>query len=260
MSYHNIKIEIENRVGIIYINRPKKLNALNLAVFAELERALSEMREDENIKGLFITGAGDKAFVAGADIFEIQNLDLHSGIEFSKLGQKVFNMIENLGKPVIALVNGFALGGGCELALSCHIRIASENAKFGQPEVNLGLIPGYGGTQRLPRLAGRGKALEMLLTGDMIDADEALRIGLVNRVVSEDSLWKEGWKMMDKILSKAPLAVKAVLESVHHGFNTTLEEGLFVEANHFGMCCASEDMKEGTTAFLDKRKATFHGK
>ncbi len=260
MSYHNIKVEIENHIAIFYINRPKKLNALNLAVFAELERALSEIKEDENVFGLFITGAGDKAFVAGADIFEIQNLDLHSGIEFSKLGQKVFQMIENLEIPVIALVNGFALGGGCELALACHIRIAAEDAKFGQPEVNLGLIPGYGGTQRLPRLAGRGKALEMLLTGDLIEANEARQIGLVNRVVPKDDLWKSGWEMMEKILSKGPLAVKAVLEVVHHGFNTTLEEGLFMEANHFGMCCASKDMKEGTTAFLDKRKAKFQGK
>jgi enoyl-CoA hydratase len=260
MTYHNIKIEIENSVAIIRINRPKKMNALNLAVFTELERALITIREDENIRGLFISGMGDKAFIAGADIFEIQNLDLHSGIEFSRLGQKVFNMIEKLGKPVVALVNGFALGGGCELALACHIRIAAENAKFGQPEVNLGLIPGYGGTQRLPRLAGRAKALEMLLTGDIIDAQEALRIGLANRVVDKSDLWKEGWLMMEKILSKGPLAVRAILETVHHGFNTTLEEGLFVESNHFGMCCASEDSKEGTTAFLDKRIAKFKGK
>jgi enoyl-CoA hydratase len=205
-------------------------------------------------------GSGEKAFVAGADIKEIKNLSQEAGTHFSETGQAVFNKIEKCLKPVIALVNGFALGGGCELAMACHIRIASEKARFGQPEVNLGLIPGYGGTQRLPRLVGRGLALELLMSGDMISADRAYEIGLVNRVVPEKDLQVEGLQLMKTIISKGLKAVEFMLEVVHKGLNLQLEQGIELEAKYFGKACATDDMKEGTSAFFEKRKPDFKGK
>ena len=260
MSFQNILLEKNPPTATVTINRPDKLNALNTATFLELEQAFNEIHSDDAIRGVLVKGAGTKAFVAGADISEIRNLSLQAGINFSRLGQRVFQMIETLNKPVIALINGFALGGGCEFTMACHLRIATPQSKFGQPEVNLGLIPGYGGTQRLPRLIGRGLALELLLTGDMIDAQRAYEIGLVNRVVEADQLEATGEKILGKILAKGPLAVKHMLEVVHRGLNGTLEEGIALESDYFGITCATEDMKEGTSAFLEKRKPEFKGK
>jgi enoyl-CoA hydratase len=260
MSYNNITFGIANEIALVSIDRPERLNALNLETFAELDRVFDEIIAAPEIRGVLVTGNGEKAFVAGADITEIRDLGLSDGIAFSRTGQKVFNKIEACEKPVIALVNGFALGGGCELALACHLRIASEKAKFGQPEVNLGLVPGYGGTQRLPRLVGRGRALELLLTGDTVSAEEALQMGLVNRVVKADELMDAGKELMKVILSKGPVAVSYMLQAVHQGLNTTLEEGIRLEANYFGMACSTEDVKEGTTAFLEKRRPHFKGR
>ena len=260
MPFVNILLEKKPPVATVTVNRPNKLNALNTATFLELEQAFTDIRDDTSIRGVLVKGAGEKAFVAGADISEIQNLGLRDGIEFSRLGQRVFRLIETLNKPVIALINGFALGGGCEFTMACHIRLATPQSKFGQPEVNLGLIPGYGGTQRLPRLIGRGLALELLLTGDMIDAERAYSIGLVNRIVEAGELEEAGQKLLVKILSKGPLAVKNMLEVVQRGLEGTLEEGIALESDYFGITCASEDMKEGTSAFLEKRKAEFKGR
>lgn len=260
MSYDNILFEKKKNYAIVTVNRPEKLNALNTATFADLYEAFSVISTDDDIKGVLVRGAGDKAFVAGADISEIQSLSLESGVEFSKIGQRVFNLVENLTKPVIALIDGFALGGGCEFTLACHLRLATENAKFGQPEVNLGLIPGYGGSQRLPRLIGRGRALQLLLTGDIISAQEAHQMGLVNQIVADDKLMETGEKLLMKILSKGTLAVNYVLQSVNRGLNMTLPEGLALESDFFGRACASDDMKEGTSAFLEKRKPNFKGK
>ena len=260
MPFQNIIVEKNPPVAAVTINRPDKLNALNTATFLELEKAFEDIREDPAIRGVLVKGAGDKAFVAGADISEIRNLGLREGTEFSRLGQRVFHLIETLNKPVIALINGFALGGGCEFTMACHLRLATPQSKFGQPEVNLGLIPGYGGTQRLPRLVGRGRALELLLTGDMIDAQRAYEIGLLNRIVEAEQLEETGKKLLNKILAKGPLAVKNVLEVVHRGLNGTLEEGVALESDYFGMTCATDDMKEGTGAFLEKRKPEFKGK
>jgi len=259
MSYKNIAFEVENEIGLVTINRPERLNALNLETFAEIDDVFDEVSALSEVKGVLVTGSGEKAFVAGADITEIKDLSLTGGIAFSRTGQKVFNKIEACEKPVIALVNGFALGGGCELAMACHLRIASEKAKFGQPEVNLGLVPGYGGTQRLPRLVGRGRALDLLLTGRTISAEEALSMGLVNRVVEDETLMDAGRELMKMILSKGPVAVRYMLQVVHQGLNSTLEDGIRLEANYFGMACSTEDMKEGTTAFLEKRRPQFKG-
>ncbi len=260
MQYQNLLVEKENNLISITINRPEKLNALNRRTIEELDFVFTDIESDEVIKGVLLTGSGDKAFVAGADISEIQALDLRSGKSFAQFGQSVFSRIENCSKPVLALVNGFALGGGCELAMACHLRIASETAKFGQPEVNLGLIPGYGGTQRMFRLIGKGRALELLLTGNMIDARRAYETGLVNQVVEPEALREAGMKLMQTILTKAPLATAYVLETVNRGLDLNLDQGLAVEADYFGKSCASDDMKEGTTAFLEKRKAIFRGK
>ncbi len=260
MNYQNILVQQNERILTITINRPDKLNALNRKTVEELGTTFSTLDKDDSISGVLITGAGNKAFVAGADISEIQALDMASGQEFARFGQKVFSQIENCTKPVIALVNGFALGGGCELAMACHIRIASENAKFGQPEVNLGLIPGYGGTQRLSRLVGKGRALELLLTGNMVDAARAFEIGLVNSIVSESDLIETGLKLLSTILKKAPLATRYVLETVQRGMELPLDQAIELEAEFFGKSCASEDMKEGTSAFLEKRKPDFQGK
>ncbi len=259
MNYKNLLIEKEYPLLLITLNRPDKLNALNRRTLEELDAVFSEIEQDNQIKGILLSGAGDKAFAAGADIGEIQNLDLAEGKEFARFGQRIFTRIENCKKPVIALVNGFALGGGCELAMSCHIRLASENAKFGQPEVNLGVIPGYGGTQRMARLIGKGRALELLLTGTMITAERAYETGLVNQVFPAAELEAAGRKMLSTIFNKAPLAISYVLETVNRGLNLSLEEGIRLEADYFGQSCASEDMKEGTGAFLEKRKPEFKG-
>lgn len=260
MNYQNILVQQSDRILTITINRPDKLNALNRKTIEELGSAFSALEKDDSIGGVLITGAGEKAFVAGADISEIQALDLASGQEFARFGQQVFAQIENCRKPVIALINGFALGGGCELAMACHMRIAAESAKFGQPEVNLGLIPGYGGTQRLARLVGKGRALELLLSAKMIDATRAYEIGLVNSVVAESELSDAGFKLLSTILKKAPLATRYILETVQRGMEMPLNKAIELEAEFFAKSCASEDMKKGTNAFLEKRKPAFLGK
>lgn len=257
MNFENITFEIKYRTGIVTINRPDKLNALNHKTIEEIGTIFHSIKDDNNISVMIITGAGEKAFVAGADISELSKIDSVNGEEFSLKGQEVFNLIENLGKPVIAAVNGFALGGGCELALACHIRIASVNAKFSQPEVNLGIIPGYGGTQRLTRLINSGRAAEMILTGDMIDAQEALRIGLVNKVYAADELMHKALDMAEKISSKGQEAVRASLKAIVAAGETHRTGGLKTEAELFGLCCGTDDFKEGTKAFLEKRKPEF---
>ncbi len=257
MAYETLLFETKNRIGWITINRPDKLNALNAKAKAELKTLLESVRSDKAVDVLIMTGAGEKSFVAGTDIKELTELDEVAGKAFARGGQSVFDMIENLGKPVIAAVNGYALGGGCELALACHIRIASDKARFGQPEVNLGIIPGYGGTQRLSRLVGKGRAAEMILTGEPIDAAEAHRIGLVNKVVPAGELLTSAEAMAATIISKGQLAVHFALRAVLASDETTLGEGLAVEADLFGQCCGTKDFKEGTTAFLEKRKPNF---
>lgn len=259
MNDTNLLVKKEQPLLIITLNRPDKLNALNRRTLEELDFAFSEIEKDEQIKGVLLTGSGSKAFAAGADIAEIRTLDLSTGKEFARFGQRVFARIENCTKPVIALVNGFALGGGCELAMACHMRIAADTAKFGQPEVNLGLIPGYGGTQRMARLIGKGRALELLLTGNIISAQRAYEMGLVNQLCPAEELENAGRKLLQTVFSKAPLAVSYVLESVNRGLNVSLEEGIRLEADYFGKSCASADMKEGTGAFLEKRKPDFKG-
>jgi len=260
MGYQTLLVEKRNRIAFVTINRPDKLNALNAQAKTELKAAFEGIRDDSEVDAVVLTGAGEKGFVAGTDIKELTQLDEQSGKSFSEEGQAVLNLIENLGKPVIAAVNGYALGGGTELALACHIRIASENAKFGQPEVNLGIIPGYGGTQRLARLVGKGRALEMILSGDQIDAQEALRIGLVNKVVPLADLLKTAEALATKIISKGQIAVKLALQSVNATHELSLAAGQSLEAELFGRCCKSEDFKEGITAFLEKRKAVFKNK
>ena len=257
MNFNGISFEIKYKTGIVKINRPDKLNALNQEILDELKVIFNSIKTDENIDVMIITGAGDKAFVAGADISELNKLDANNGKEFALKGQEVFSLIENLGKPVIAAVNGFALGGGCELALACHIRFASVNAKFSQPEVSLGIIPGYGGTQRLARLVNSGRAAEMILTGDMIDAQEAYRIGLVNKVYSSDELMHKTLELAEKITSKGQAAVRMALETIVAAGEMNRSEGLKLEAELFGDCCGTDDFKEGTSAFLEKRKPRF---
>ncbi len=259
MPYTTLLFEIQDGIATVTINRPDKLNALNDQVIAELGRAADQIAGDAGIKGAILTGAGAKAFVAGADIAELSRQDAESGRRRALAGQAAFRRLERCGKPVIAAVNGFALGGGCELAMACHLRIASENARFGQPEVKLGLCPGYGGTVRLPRLVGRGRALELLLGGQMIDATEAWRIGLVNRVVPASRLLEECRTQLQTMLENAPLALRACLESVDSSLQVTLDEGLQIEAAHFGLLSATGDMREGTAAFLEKRKPAFRG-
>ncbi len=251
--------ELSNGIARVTINRPDKLNALNATVISELGDAVTRIETDAAVRGVILTGAGQKAFVAGADIGELAGQSPIEGKLRSMVGQEVFRRLERCGKPVIAAVNGFALGGGCELAMACHIRIAAEHAKFGQPEVKLGIGPGYGGTARLPRLVGRGRALELLLTGEMIDAAEAHRLGLVNRVVPADRLLAESETMMQMILANGPLAIRACLEAVDAGLETSLDQALLLEANHFGLLSATADMHEGTKAFLEKRKPVFKG-
>ena len=259
MTYSTLLFETRDGVATTTINRPDKLNALNATVIAELGDVAGRLESDAAIRGMILTGAGSKAFVAGADIAEIAAQGPVDGKERSLAGQRVFRRLERCGKPVIAAVNGFALGGGCELAMACHLRIAGEQAKFGQPEVKLGIGPGYGATARLPRLVGRGRALELLLTGQMIDAQEAWRIGLVNRVVPADRLMTESEQMLRAILENGPLAVRACLEAVDAGLDVGLDEALLLEANLFGLLSGTADMREGTAAFLEKRKAGFKG-
>ena len=251
--------ELNNGIARVTVNRPDKLNALNATVIAELGDAVTRIETDAAVRGVILTGSGQKAFVAGADIAELTAQTPIEGQARAILGQQVFRRLERCGKPVVAAINGFALGGGCELAMACHIRIAAEHAKFGQPEVKLGIGPGYGGTARLPRLVGKGRALELLLTGGMIDAAEAYRIGLVNRVVSADKLLAEAETLLRTILDNGPLAIRACLEAVDAGLETSLDQALLLEANHFGLLSATEDMREGTKAFLEKRKPLFKG-
>ena len=260
MAYENLLYEKKDQIGYITFNRPKVLNALNRKTMEELGDLLARAREDAEVRALILTGAGEKAFVAGADIHELAQRTPVDGKEFSLFGQGVFHMLETMGKPSIAAINGYALGGGCELALACTIRLASKTAKLGQPEVKLGIIPGYGGSQRLARLCGKGVAHELVLTGEMVSADEALRIGLVNRVVEPAELIPAAEALARKIIANAPLAVKFAMEAVEHGMEMPQEEGLFLEATLFGLCCATEDMREGTRAFLEKRPAQFKGK
>jgi enoyl-CoA hydratase len=260
MNYQTLLVEARNRIALVTINRPDKLNALNEQAKAELKQAFERLRDDADVDVVILTGAGEKSFVAGTDIKELTELNSGSGRSFSEGGQAVFNLIENLVKPVIAAVNGYALGGGCELALACHIRFASENARFGQPEVNLGIIPGYGGTQRLARLVGKGKAMEMILTGDQIDAHEALRIGLVNKVVPQAELLKAAEELAAKIITKGQLAVRTALKAVNATHETSLSDGQTLEARLFGDSCGTQDFKEGTRAFLEKRKPAFKNK
>ena len=260
MTLETLFVERRNNIARVTINRPDKLNALNAQAKKELKEVFDELKADSTVDVVIVTGSGEKAFVAGTDIKELTFLDAESGKEFSSDGQKVFDLIENLGKPVIAAVNGYALGGGCELALACHIRIASENAKFGQPEVNLAVIPGYGGTQRLARLVGKGRALEMILTGDAIDASEALRIGLVNIVVPGGELLSTCEGIAEKIASKGQIAVRLALKAVNMTHETNLSDGQELEASLFGLCCGSEDFHEGTKAFLEKRKPSYKNK
>jgi len=260
MPYQNLIFEKKDHIGTVTFNRPKLLNALNRQTMDELAAVLTEARNDRDIRVLLLTGAGDKAFIAGADINELARLTPMTGPETSLHGQAILHNLETLGKPSIAAVNGFALGGGCELALACSIRLASRTAKFGQPEVKLGIIPGYGGTQRLARLCGKGVAHELCLSGDMISAEEAQRIGLVNHVYEPEELMPAAQSLAKKIASNAPLAVQLAMEAVERGQEMPQDQGLFLEASLFGMSCATEDMREGTRAFLEKRAAQFQGK
>lgn len=259
MEFENLVVEMRGKVAILTINRPEKLNALNERTMNELDEFFSAAGEADDIGAVVLTGAGEKAFVAGADIGELTSLDYESASRFAKRGQDVFSMIDSLPKPVIAAVNGFALGGGCELAMACHIRLASENARFGQPEVTLGIIPGYGGTQRLPRLVGKGRALEMILTGSLVGAEEAFRIGLVNHVYPLDELLDKAVALAEKMLSNGPVALKLSIEAVNRGMDMPLSDALDMESGLFALSCATEDMKEGTSAFLEKRKPDFKG-
>ena len=256
----NIKFEKKGSIAYVTIDRPKLLNALNMATMEELGEVFTDLAADREVRVVILTGGGEKAFVAGADINELQKNNPVEAKAYTHRGQAVLDLIENLGKPVIACINGFALGGGCEIAMACTMRLASEKARLGQPEVKLGLIPGYGGTQRLPRLVGTGLAMQILLTGEMISAQEAYRIGLVNEVLAPEQLIPRAEEIAQKIIANAPLAVQYCMEAVHQGLNMTLLEGLFLEATLFSICSATEDKKEGTTAFLEKRAAKFQGK
>ena len=252
----------EKRQGIAYVtvNRPKVLNALNTPTWTDLRTVFADAKTDASVLGVILTGAGEKAFIAGADISELAHVDAYEAEESSRFGQSTLDLIENLGKPVVAAINGFALGGGCETAMACTIRIAVEHAKFGQPEVKLGLLPGGGGTQRLPRLVGKGRALQLILTGETISAQEAYRIGLVNEVVPAAGLIGRAEAILKQIMANAPIAVKFSLEAVNRGLETNQSEGLALEASYFGICAATEDKKEGTSAFLEKRAPRFLGR
>lgn len=258
-DFENLKLESLNGILKLTINRPEKMNALNIKTVQELREAFQIIYDDKNIRGVIITGAGEKAFVAGADIKEIAALNELNGRKFAENGQEVFSLIESCPKPVIAAVDGYALGGGCELAMACHIRIATEQSHFGQPEVNLGIIPGYGGTQRLTNLVGKGHAFEMMMTAELITAKQAKKIKLVNHVVKDkEALFQKAEEILYKIISNAPLAISMVINCVNAAFDPE-EKGFQTEANSFASCCKSEDFEEGTTAFLQKRKAEFKG-
>jgi enoyl-CoA hydratase len=259
MTLSNTKANIENGILTIYINRPEKLNALNQATLAELKALIEDVYHNEEIKGVIITGSGNKSFVAGADISEFSNFSIDQARHMAANGHSIFNLIEHSPRPIIAAVNGFALGGGCELAMACHLRVASDNAKFGQPEVNLGIIPGYAGTQRLTQLIGKGKSIELLTTGDMIDAHEAYRLGLVNHVVSQDELLIKANEILNKIIAKSPVAVEGVIKCVNAFFTDGVNGNKF-EIDIFAHCFGKDDFKEGTTAFFEKRKPNFTGK
>lgn len=260
MPYDNLKMELEPPVAVLTIDRPKVLNALNDATIAELSQAFDELAAQEDIRCIILTGGGDKAFVAGADIGELARCDVQGGIAKSKRGMDLLFKMENLPKPIIAAINGFALGGGCEIAMACDFRVAADTAQLGQPEVTLGIIPGYGGTQRLPRLVGAGMAKKLLYTGDRVKADEALRIGLVEEVVPAAELMEHCKKLAARIAERGPLAVATVKKTVNFGLNVDLPAGSEYEITHFGVLCASDDQKEGCNAFLEKRKPNFTGR
>lgn len=256
----NVLYEKKNAIAYVTVNRPKLLNALNTPTWQDLRTAFEDARNDPTVRGVILTGAGNKAFIAGADIGELAHATSLDAERSSRFGQAVLDLIENLGKPVVAAVNGFALGGGCETAMACTIRIAVDSAKFGQPEVTLGLLPGGGGTQRLPRLVGKGRALQLILSGEMISAQEAHRIGLINQIVPAADLITSAEAILNKIASNAPVAVKFSLEAVNKGLETSQGQGLQLEASYFGLCAGTEDKKEGTSAFLEKRAPQFHGR
>jgi enoyl-CoA hydratase/carnithine racemase len=260
LALANALYEKKGPIAYVTVNRPKVLNALNTSTWADLQTAFEDAKADASVLGVILTGAGDKAFIAGADISELAHVEAFDAEESSRFGQGVLDFIENLGKPVIAAINGFALGGGCETAMACTIRIAVEHARFGQPEVKLGLLPGGGGTQRLPRLVGKGRALQLILTGETISAQEAYRIGLVNEVVPAADLITRAETILKQIAANAPIAVKFSLQAANRGLETSQSEGLALEASYFGICAATEDKKEGTSAFLEKRAPKFHGR
>ncbi|HXG88665.1 MAG TPA: enoyl-CoA hydratase-related protein [Vicinamibacterales bacterium] len=260
MSVETLLVERDGAVAVVTVNRPKVLNALNTQTINDLAMVMHELKHDDAVRAIVLTGSGEKAFVAGADINELAVLSPAQGQQHGRHGQAVFDAIEHLGKPVIAAINGFALGGGCELAMACTIRIAADTARLGQPEINLGIIPGFAGSQRLPRLVGKGIALEILLTGDMISATRAHQIGLVNRVVPAADLMTEAKKLAAVLAAKAPLAARYILEAVNHGFEMSQADAQFLEASLFGLVASSDDMKEGTKAFLDKRPASWQGR
>jgi enoyl-CoA hydratase/carnithine racemase len=260
LTLANVLYEKKDAIAYVTVNRPKVLNALNTPTWKDLRTAFEDARDDTAIRGVILTGAGNKAFIAGADIGELAHVAAFEAEQSSRFGQEVLDLIENLGKPVVAAVNGFALGGGCETAMACTIRLAVDTAKFGQPEVTLGLVPGGGGTQRLPRLVGKGRALHLILSGEMISAQEAYRIGLVNEIVPAADLITRAEAILKKIGSNAPIAVKFALEAANKGLDTSQGEGSLLEASYFGLCAATEDKKEGTTAFLEKRAPQFRGR
>jgi enoyl-CoA hydratase/carnithine racemase len=260
LAFANVRYEKKGSIAYVTVNRPKVLNALNTSTWADLQTAFQDAKTDASVLGVILTGAGDKAFIAGADISELAHVEAFDAEESSRFGQSVLDLVENLGKPVIAAINGFALGGGCETAMACTIRIAAEHAKFGQPEVKLGLLPGGGGTQRLPRLVGKGRALQLILTGETISAQEAYRIGLVNEVVPAANLIARAETILKQIAVNAPIAVKFSLEAANKGMDTSQVEGFALEASYFGICAATEDKKEGTSAFLEKRAPKFQGR
>src|SRR6202166_429045 len=260
LKLENVLYEKRNGIGYVTVNRPKVLNALNTPTWTDIRTAFEDARDDAAVRGVILTGAGNKAFIAGADISELSKASALDAERASRFGQEVLDLIENLGKPVIAAVNGFALGGGCETAMACTLRIAVESASFGQPEVKLGLVPGGGGTQRLPRLVGKGRALQLILSGEMIDAREAWRIGLVNEIVPAADLIARSEAILTQIATNAPIAVKLALEATTKGLETSQDQGMLLEASYFGLCAATEDKKEGTKAFLERRAPQFHGR
>lgn len=259
-TLENVLYEKKGPIAYVTLNRPKVLNALNQRTWQDLRAAFEDARDDADVRGAILTGAGDKAFIAGADISELAQVTAVQAERSSTYGQEVLNLVENLGKPVVAAINGFALGGGCETAMACTIRLATESARFGQPEVKLGLLPGGGGTQRLPRLVGKGRALQLILSGEMISAQEAYRIGLVNEVVPAADLIPRAEAILKQIFANGPLAVRYSLEAVNKGLETSQTEGLALEASFFGLCAGTEDKQEGTQAFLQKRAPQFHGR